>query len=69
MSAKTRKDKFLADINQTSIDSETDLLTEKCKFNFAYFVKQPAGQSFEEWDVNKLHKLLNNAVSSSKCNN
>jgi hypothetical protein len=59
MSAKTRKDKFLADINQTSIDSETDLLTEKCKFNFAYFVKQPAGQSFEEWDVNKLHKLLN----------
>lgn len=53
-----KKDKFLASIPQCSLDSETDLLTCRCKFNFAYFEKQAAGQSFNEWPHDKLHKLL-----------
>ena len=54
-----KKDKFLAAIPNCSLESDTDKLTEKCKFNFAYFVKQPAGQSFDEWPADKLHKFLN----------
>jgi len=54
-----KKDGFLASIPNSSLDSETDKLTTKCKFNFAYFEKQPAGQSFDEWPADKLHKFLN----------
>jgi hypothetical protein len=53
-----KKAKFLASIPLCSLESETDLLTSKCKFNFAYFEKQTAEQSFEEWPDEKLHKLL-----------
>jgi hypothetical protein len=55
----SRAEGFLASIPQASLDSETDLLTMKCKFNFAYFMKQDAGQLFEEWDHHQLYKLLN----------
>jgi hypothetical protein len=55
----SRKDAFLATIPQASIETHTDCLTEKCKFNFAYFTKQPASQSFEEWNHDQLCKLLN----------
>lgn len=55
----TRKDRFIAAIPVCSLDSETDKLTTKCKFNFAYFEKQVAGQDFNEWPEGKLHKLLN----------
>lgn len=60
------KERFLATIPQVSIESETDRLTEKCKFNFAYFVVQPAGQSFDEWDHPQLSKLLNKLKDYSK---
>jgi hypothetical protein len=53
-----RKAKYLANLPQCSLDSETDPLTSKCKFNFAYFEKQTASQSFDEWSREKLCKLL-----------
>lgn len=41
------------------IESKDDKLTEKCKFNFAYFVdSQDAGQKFKEWTHDQLVKLL-----------
>lgn len=43
------KEKFIASIPIASIDADADLLTNKCKFNFAYFDVQPASQSFEDW--------------------
>lgn len=55
----TKRNSFLASFPECSLDSETDKLTTKCKFNFAYFEKQEAGQSFDEWPVDKLRKLLN----------
>lgn len=54
----SRKGRFLDSIPICSLDSEEDLLTKKCKFNFSYFVKQPAGQSFDELSHEKLHKLF-----------
>lgn len=51
------KDKFLASIPKTSLDNNDDKLTIKCKFNFAYFTVQPAGQSFEDWTNLQLIKL------------
>lgn len=54
----SKKDKFLASIPRASIELESDNLTIKCKFNFAYFTKQAAGQSFEEWDRLQLTKFL-----------
>jgi len=53
-----KKDAFLAALPTTSLDSRTDLLTEKCKFNFGYFTVQEAGQNFSEWDENALCRLL-----------
>ena len=55
----SKKDSFIAGIPICSLDSATNKLTEKCKFNFAYFDKQAAGQDFHEWPEGKLHKLLN----------
>lgn len=54
-----RKERFIATIPVCSLDSSTDKLTAKCKFNFAYFEKQAAGQDFHEWPEGKLHKFLN----------
>lgn len=62
----SRKDKFLAAIPQSSLDSKADCITSKCKFNFAYFMKQPASQSFDEWSKEQLSKLLDKLKEYSK---
>ena len=56
----SKKLSFLDSIPTTSLDNDTDKLTLKCKFNFAYFnANQEAGQDFSDWDINELVKLLN----------
>ena len=54
-----RKTSFLDSIPTTSIESDTDILTTKCKFNFAYFdTSQEAGQNFCDWSNEQLNKLM-----------
>jgi hypothetical protein len=53
-----RKGRFLETIPLASIEVHDDTLTKRCKFNFSYFLKQAAGQSFDEWDHGQLIKLL-----------
>lgn len=62
----SRTKNFLASVPQCSLDSERDQLTAKCKFNFSYFVKQDAGQSFDEWSGTQLAKLLDKMKNYSQ---
>lgn len=52
------KSSFLASIPSTSVEAENNTLAEKCKFNFAYFDVQPAGQSFADWTEEQRLKLF-----------
>lgn len=56
----SRKEALFLRLPTTSIESEEDNLTEKCKFNFHYTdFSQPAGQNFQDWEnTNQLAKLL-----------
>lgn len=56
--ANSQKTKFLDSIPKSSIGSENDLLTAKCKFNFAYFSVQPKSQSFEKWTALQKEELF-----------
>lgn len=61
------KDSFLNALAQIAdIESGTDTLASKCKFNFAYFDVQPAGQSFEDWTHDQLSDLLHKLKEYSK---
>lgn len=63
----TQKESFLDSIPTTSLDSDTDKLTLKCKFNFAYFnASQDAGQNFSDWNRNELTKLLDKLKNYSE---
>lgn len=62
----TQKASFLASIPESSIHSEADELTKKCKFNFAYFDNHPAGQSFSELTDVQLKKLMEKFQEYSK---
>jgi len=65
--ANTKKTSFLDLLPKTSLDNETDILTIKCKFNFAYFDNtQDAGDDFSDWSKNELTKLLNKIKEFSK---
>lgn len=55
----TQKQKFLAQINVTSIDDSANDLSSRCKFNFSYFIVQQASQDFSDWTLDQLVKLLN----------
>lgn len=62
-----KKVSFLESIPQTSIDSNEDRLTLKCKFNFAYFNNaQEAGQHFSDWTGEELSKLLDKLKDFSR---
>jgi hypothetical protein len=54
----SRRDAFLAKFPDASIDLPEDTLASRCKFNFSYFEVQEAGQSFENWDHDRLCKFL-----------
>lgn len=62
-----KKEAFLANIPNVSLNNQTNDLAERCKFNFSYFVNNdPAGQDFKEWDQNELVKLLEKLKEYSK---
>ena len=60
------KDKFLSQFPIASIDSEKDLLTARCKFNFSYFEVQPSGQNFSDLDQVRLAGLFEKLKEYSK---
>ncbi len=63
----SKKLSFLDSIPQTSLDSSSDKLTEKCKFNLAYFDNnQEAGQDFSDWSYEELVKLFEKLKNYSK---
>jgi len=63
----SQKESFLGSIPTTSLDNDTDKLTLKCKFNFAYFnPHQDAGQDFNEWNHPELVKLFNKLKNYSE---
>lgn len=60
------KASFIESIPVASINADTDLLTNKCKFNFAYFDVQPASQSFENWTELQRKELFSKLQAYSK---
>lgn len=62
-----KKASFLANIPNVSLNSQTNDLAERCKFNFSYFVNdESAGQDFKEWTKDELVKLLEKLKEYSK---
>jgi hypothetical protein len=57
---------FLGALSRPSFDSDNDSITKKCKFNFSYFQKQPAGQDFDEWSKDQLSSLMIKLVELSE---
>jgi len=57
---------FLANIPLASIEEATDTLAQKCKFNFAYFVKDNASQDFRDWSQKQLYELFDKLKEYSK---
>ena len=51
---KTEEIKSSVDLN-----SDSDILTSRCKFNFHYFDNSNAGQDFQDWTKEELSDLLN----------
>jgi len=58
---------FLASIPKISLNSDTNDLAQRCKFNFSYFVNDDdAGQDFKDWTHDELAKLLEKLKEYSK---
>lgn len=54
-------------ISAASLDAKDDQITMRCKFNFHYFhYQENISQTFEEWDKQKLEKLLNKLKNYSE---
>lgn len=65
--ANNKKSKFLSSFPIASIDSKSDTLAQRCKFNFSYFCHdQSAGQHFSDWNKDQLVKLLDKLASYSQ---
>jgi len=61
-----RKASFLASIPTASLENLDCPLTKRCKFNFGYFEKQDASQSFDEWGTDELSGLFEKLRDFSK---
>jgi len=57
---------LFANIPDASIELKTDILATKCKFNFAYFINDNAGQDFRDWNKKQLYELLDKLKEYSK---
>jgi hypothetical protein len=60
------KEGFLSSIPTASIELDSDLLADRCKFNFAYFEVQDAGQSFSDLTHENMAGLFNKLKDFSK---
>jgi len=62
-----KREEFLKGIPSASIELDTDILTLKCKFNFAYFdSSQKCGDDFSDWTHDELVKLFEKLKNYSK---
>ena len=61
-----RKESFLNSIPTASVDNINDTISQKCKFNFAYFINDNAGQDFREWEHKQLYELFDKLKEYSK---
>ncbi len=57
---------FLNSVPTASIELESDSLATKCKFNFAYFINDKAGQDFKDWTHKQLYELFDKLKEYSK---
>lgn len=63
----TKKASFLASIPKISLNSESNDLAKRSKFNFSYFVNDDkSGQDFIDWNNEELVKLLEKLKEYSK---
>lgn len=60
------KTKFLNSIPLASLELESDPLASRCKFNFAYFEVQDAGQAFNDLEPQKMAMLFDKLKEFSK---
>ncbi len=49
---------FLEKLPVLALDSEGDVLSARCKFNFHYFVGDAPGQNWQDWGLDRLAKLM-----------
>ncbi|RLA78810.1 MAG: hypothetical protein DRG78_14275 [Epsilonproteobacteria bacterium] len=61
-----RAESFLDTIPTASIENPTDILAQKSKFNFAYFINDNSGQDFRDWTNKQLYELLDKLKEYSK---
>jgi len=57
---------FLSAIPTASIEEKSDILAQKCKFNFAYFINDSKGQDFRDWTQKQLYELFDKLKEYSK---
>jgi hypothetical protein len=57
---------LFANIPDASIELKTDILATKCKFNFAYFINDNAGQDFKDWEHKQLYELFDKLKAYSE---
>lgn len=63
----SRTVRFLSSIPTASIESNTDDLAARCKFNFSYFcVQEEAGQTFSQWTADQQIALFEKLTHYSK---
>lgn len=62
----SKKGRFLESIPTASLEHDDCPLTKRCKFNFAYFEKQSASQSFDELTKEELSGLFEKLRDYSK---
>lgn len=64
----TRANRFLQDIESIpSIEKKEDTISQKSKFNFAYFINgDPTGQDFRDWNHKQLYELFDKLKEYSK---
>jgi hypothetical protein len=64
--SNNKKESFLKNIPTTSIENNDDTIAQKCKFNFAYFINNNAGQDFRDWTHKQLYELFDKLKEYSK---
>jgi hypothetical protein len=60
------KSKFLDSFPNASLDLDSDPLTGRCKFNFAYFEVQEASQAFSDLEKHRLIEIFDKLKEFSK---
>jgi hypothetical protein len=64
----SRQKKFIENFPSTSIESNSNNITQKCKFNFSYYTEEKGNANFEALTVEQLLKLLHKLKDYSREN-